>query len=232
MTTDTLKPAAALAATRNPVFPGESEEYAEAREQLLASEIEARRVLTRLAAQRKALPPGPLVDRDYRFRDADGRELGLIDLFGACDTLITYFWMYGPEREAPCPMCADTLAGMNGVARNVAQRAALKVIGRSPVPRQQEFARSRGWDDLEFVQTVDDEYARDTQALAANGDEYPSFIVYRREGDRVRVFYAAEMPAGAADLSPLWNILDHTPEGRGTDWHPKLDYEDAGCAAG
>jgi predicted dithiol-disulfide oxidoreductase (DUF899 family) len=23
---------------------------------------------------------------------------------------------------------------------------------------------------------------------------------------------------------PLWNILDLTPGGRGTDWYPKLDY--------
>jgi predicted dithiol-disulfide oxidoreductase (DUF899 family) len=27
---------------------------------------------------------------------------------------------------------------------------------------------------------------------------------------------------------PIWNIFDMTPEGRGEDWHPKLDYvEDA-----
>jgi predicted dithiol-disulfide oxidoreductase (DUF899 family) len=31
-------------------------------------------------------------------------------------------------------------------------------------------------------------------------------------------------PRGAPDLMPLWTILDTTPEGRGTDWYPKLDY--------
>jgi predicted dithiol-disulfide oxidoreductase (DUF899 family) len=31
-------------------------------------------------------------------------------------------------------------------------------------------------------------------------------------------------PRGAPDLMPLWNILDTTPEGRGTDWYPKLEY--------
>ena len=25
-------------------------------------------------------------------------------------------------------------------------------------------------------------------------------------------------------LWPLWNVLDLTPEGRGTDWYPKLSY--------
>lgn len=31
-------------------------------------------------------------------------------------------------------------------------------------------------------------------------------------------------PRGAPDLVPLWTILDATPEGRGGDWYPKLDY--------
>lgn len=236
MTTDSLQPAATLAAKRLPVFPGESADYAAARQHLLASEIEARRTLTALAAERHALPPGPFVEQNYRFRNAAGEECGLIDMFGDHDTLITYFWMYGPERDAPCPMCTDTLTGLNAVAVNVGQRATLKILGRSPVLRQQAFADTRGWRHLDFVETIGDVYARDTRALSPEGDEYPSFIVYRRDGDRVRLFYAAEMPVDAADpgqdprgptdLSPLWNVLDHTPEGRGTDWYPKLNYAD------
>jgi predicted dithiol-disulfide oxidoreductase (DUF899 family) len=31
-------------------------------------------------------------------------------------------------------------------------------------------------------------------------------------------------PHAAPDPTPLWNILDWTPGGRGTDWYPKLDY--------
>ena len=33
-----------------------------------------------------------------------------------------------------------------------------------------------------------------------------------------------EDPRGAPDLMPLWNFLDLTPGGRGTDWYPKLSY--------
>jgi len=35
-------------------------------------------------------------------------------------------------------------------------------------------------------------------------------------------------PRGAPDLMPLWTILDCTPEGRGTDWYPRLEYGGAG----
>ena len=30
----------------------------------------------------------------------------------------------------------------------------------------------------------------------------------------------------APDPTPLWNILDLTPGGRGVDWYPKLEYRD------
>ncbi|GMM94134.1 DUF899 family protein [Qipengyuania sp. MTN3-11] len=230
-----LKPAADLANLRNGLH-GESEAYAEARTALLTEEIEARRKLTRLARLRQALPPGPVVEKDYRFKDANGEEVGLVDLFGEHDTLVTYFWMYGPERERPCPMCTNFLGGANGNAADVKQRAAFKILGRSPVERQKAFALERGWRDLDFVQTVGDDFALDHGGLdPEKGWEFPAYTVFRKEaGGTVRYFYAAEMPAeaadpgqdprGAVDFAPLWNILDTTPEGRGTDWHPKLTY--------
>jgi predicted dithiol-disulfide oxidoreductase (DUF899 family) len=228
-----LTPADELAAKRTP-FPGESDDYAKAREALLAEEIEVRRHLTRVAAQRQALPPGPVVAKDYRFVDGNGDDVGLVDLFGEHDTLVTYFWMYGPQRERPCPMCTNWLGGVNGNARDVKQRAALKILGRSPVERQRAFAVERGWRDLDFVQTVGDDYADDLGLLDAEGNESPALVVYQRDGDSVRVSYAAEMPREAADpgqdprtapeIAPLWNLLDLTPEGRGTDWYPRVEY--------
>lgn len=228
-----LKPARDLARLHKPL-PGESDDYRRAREALMAEEIEVRRRLTRLAGQVQALPQGPEVTKDYRFMLADGAQVGLADLFGPHQTLITYFWMYGPERERPCPMCTNWLGGVNGNAADIRQRAALWILGRSPVDRQLAFARERGWQDLDFAQTVGDDYARDLDGLAEDGDEYPIFAVYRKDGDTVRFFYLAEMPfeaadpgqdpRGAVDIAPLWNILDLTPEGRGTDWYPKLEY--------
>lgn len=228
-----LKSAVELAEKRRPI-PGESAEYAEARKRLLAEEIEFRRHMTRLTEQRQALPPGPLVSKDYRFMDASGTESGLADLFGEHDTLITYFWMYGPQRERPCPMCTNWLGSVNGNATDVKQRAALKILGRSPVSRQQAFADERGWRHLDFLQIVGDDYARDLGVLTDEGDEYPALVVYRKDGGKVRIFYGAEMPAEAADpgqdprtapdIASLWNLLDLTPGGRGLDWYPKLNY--------
>src|SRR5689334_22502115 len=103
---EALKPARDMAEASKVRWPGESGEYRAARTALLAEEIELRRRIQRVAAQRRALPPGPAA-KDYRFLDEQGRELGLADLFGAHDTLFTYVWMYGPERARPCPMCTS-----------------------------------------------------------------------------------------------------------------------------
>ena len=228
---DKLIPAPDLAAKRRPLFAGERADYARARQALLAEEIEVRRHLSRVADQRGALPPGPVIEKDYRFLDAKGAELKLIDLFGPHDTLVTYFWMYGPERKRPCPMCTNFLGPLD--ANDIMQKVALKVLGRSPVARQLEFARERGWAALEFLQTVGDDYAGDQGLLTPDG-EFPSLVVFRRDGDTVRLFWAGEILGemadpnqdgrGAPDMAPLWNILDITPAGRDAKWYPKLDY--------
>ena len=229
-----LEPAADLASVATIPFPGASPAYERARRALLAEEIEFRRHMTRLVAQRRALPPGPVIARNYRFRDEQGFEVGLRELFGEKDTLVVYFWMYGPQRERPCPMCTNWLGAVNGNAADIKQRVALKVLGRSPVERQFAFAQERGWRDLDFVQTVGDDWAADLRLLRPDGSENPALIVFSRDGEEIRLFWASQMtaemadpgqdPRDAPDIAALWSVLDLTPGGRGRDWYPKLRY--------
>lgn len=227
-----LKPAAALAAASETRWSGESAAYREARTALLAEEIALRRQIQRVAEQRRALPPGP-VAKDYRFLDQHGRELGLADLFGQHDTLFTYLWMYGPERERPCPMCTSFVGSLDVPAPDIAQRLALAIVGRSPVDRQLAFARERGWNHLAFYQAIDDDFVRDTHWLHGS-EEWAQVLVWSRRDGEVRLFWAAEGgpetadpgfdPHLAPDPTPLWNVLDWTPAGRPVGWYPKLAY--------
>ncbi len=230
--TQTLAPAAELAAKGSQPYANESAEYRQARVKLLAEEIELRRQIQRVAQHRRELPPGP-VARDYRFLDKDGKEVRLIDLFGEHDTLFTYFWMYGPERERPCPMCTSFVGSLDTPAPDIEQRVAMAIVGRSTVARQLAFAQERGWTHLNFYQLVGDDFAIDYHGLN-DGDEGAMVHVWQRDGDKVRLFWAPEGgeetadpgfdPHLAPDPTPLWNILDWTPEGRGKDWYPKLEY--------
>jgi len=227
-----LRPAAELAREVRQPYPNDSMDYAAARTALLAEEIELRRHIERVAAMRRALPPGGEIARDYAVRDENGATLHFSDLFGAHDTLLTYFWMYGPERARPCPMCTAFLGSMDIPARDITQNLSIAILGRSPVERQLAFARERGWRNLKFYQ-VEDDFARTYRGLAPNGDEWPALDIWVKQDGKVTHFWGAEMggtqdpgqdPRLAPDPVPLWNILDLTPAGRGTDWYPSLDY--------
>jgi predicted dithiol-disulfide oxidoreductase (DUF899 family) len=67
-----------------------------------------------------------------------------------------------------------------------------------------------------------------------NGWEVPALNVFTCRDGTIRHFWSGEMtaatvdpgqdPRGAPDPASLWMVLDCTPEGRGADWYPKLEY--------
>jgi len=188
-----LKPAAELAAKASKPYPGDSDAYRTAHMALLTDEIELRRHIERVAAQRRALPLGGAPPRAYVFTDENETTVRLADLFGDHDTLVTYFWMYGPQRKRPCPMCSSFLGSLDVPARDLAQRVALAVIGRSPVSRQPAFARERGWRNLKFYATTNDDFPCDYRGLAPNGEEWPALDVWIKRVGVVHHFWGAEM---------------------------------------
>jgi predicted dithiol-disulfide oxidoreductase (DUF899 family) len=235
MTGPTLVPATELA-QRNPMrFPNESEAYRRARQALLAEEIELRRHIERVAEQRRALPPGGEVNGDYRFQGERG-PVDFAGLFGDRQTLVVYSWMFGPQRARPCPRCTSLLGAWDGEARDMEQRVALAVVARSPIERLADFKRERGWRQLRLYSDVDGRFSRDYFGMAADGSDgdEAAFNVFTRRDGVIRHFWSGEMgfesadpgqdPRGAPDLMPLWTVLDCTPEGRGIDWYPSLDY--------
>jgi predicted dithiol-disulfide oxidoreductase (DUF899 family) len=226
-----LKPASELAKKNGVRFPNESNEYRLARNVLLAEEIELRRHIERVAEQRRALPPGGPVSKPYSFEGENGPTV-LSGLFGDKQTLAIYSYMFGPKRERPCPMCTSLLSAWDGEAADVEQRIALVVVARSPMGRLVAFKKERGWRGLKLYSDVSGDYTRDY--VSADDADVPAFNVFTRRDGTIRHFWSGEMgsatadpgqdPRGAPDLMPLWTILDSTPEGRGTDWYPKLEY--------
>lgn len=226
-----LRSAVELAKRNGVRFPNESDAYRRARDALLAEEIELRRHIERVAEQRRSLPPGGQVTKDYRF-DGENGPTTFAGLFGDKQTLVTYSYMFGPQRERPCPMCTSLLSAWDGEAADVGQRVALAVIARSPIERLLTFKKERGWRHLKLYSDVSGDYTRDY--VNADDADVPAFNVFTRRDGTIRHFWSGEMgfetadpgqdPRGAPDLMPLWTILDTTPEGRGTDWYPKLEY--------
>src|SRR6185295_9221766 len=234
-------------------FPNESAEYRKARNALLEDEMELRRQVEKVAARRRTLPPGGAVSQDYAFegQGADGKPatVKFSELFApGKNALAIYSFMFGPERERPCPGCTHFLDGLDGATRHINQRVNLVVVAKSPLPRLLAFAKERGWRWLRLLSTADSAYARDyfgdstalpvavrKQQEFKAGEEWdmPMLNVFRREGNVIRHFWGCELlyvpPEPGQEyrhndlLDPLWNMFDLLPEGRG-DFEPKLSY--------
>ncbi len=214
-------------------FPNESPAYRAARNKLLAEEIALRRQTEKVAALRRALPQGGEVPEDYVFEDADG-EVRFSQLFVTGNSLVAYSFMFGPKMKEPCPMCTSMLDALNGNAVHITQRVNLVVIAKSPIERILAFAGSRGWNRLRLLSSERNSYNRDYHGEDEQGGQMPMLNVFTKKDGALRHFYATEMMFGTADpgqnerhidpLWPLWNVLDLTPEGRGSDWYPRLSY--------
>jgi predicted dithiol-disulfide oxidoreductase (DUF899 family) len=234
-------------------FPDESADYRQARNALLDAEIELRRQIERVAAQRRALPPGGEVPTDYVFERLGANlmpeKVKLSELFGDHPSILLYSFMYGPERANPCPGCTHLLDGLDGGARHAQQRMPIYVVAKSPIARLVALAKSRGWDSLVMLSTAgntfDADYHGDTSKLSPamraergyeDGKDWdePIFNVFRKDGDTIRHFWASELTFAPEDpgqhhrmgdlVDPVWGLLDMAPEGRG-DFFPKLGYD-------
>ena len=169
--------------------------------------------------------------REYRFEGEDG-PVTLADLFGERETLVVYSYMFGSARTNPCPMCTSFMASFAAKIPDVTQRVALAFVARSPIARLLEARAARGWSRLPVYSDSAGDYTRD-YASAADAD-VPAYTVFTRRDGTIRHFWSEEMsgemadpgqdPRGAAQMDPLWILLDTTPEGRGTDWYPRLSY--------
>ncbi|MEN3279096.1 MAG: hypothetical protein V7607_236 [Solirubrobacteraceae bacterium] len=216
-------------------LPGESAQYRAARDRLLEAEVELRRQTEAVAAMRRELPPGGVVPQDYVF-DEDGREVAFSDLFGDHGTLVIYSFMFprSLDDDMPCPACTSILDSLDGAARHLVQRVALAVVAKAPSPRIRAYAHQRGWSHLRLLSSAANDYNRDYNAEGSDGSQAPIFNVFSRRAGEIRHFWGSELMSAPTEegqeprhvdfIWPVWNVLDTTPEGRGTDWSLQREY--------
>jgi len=198
-------------------FPGESAEYREARNRLLDQEVELRRRMEAVSAQRRELPPGGEVPEDYAFRgeDPDGKpaEVRLSELFApGKDSLAIYSFMFprdpeddaaGPVRETetaklpllegPCPSCTALLDQLDGAVEHATQHLGFAVVAKAPLERVLTFGRERGWRRLRLLSSEGNTYNRDYLAETPEGIQRPMLNVFHRDGKTIRHFWGAEL---------------------------------------
>ena len=226
-------------------FPGETDEYRSARNELLETEIELRRQTEAVAAQRRGLPLGGEVPTDYGFEESTGdthstRTVRLSELFeDGKDTLLLYSFMFIPGEagiplEAGCPSCTSIIDALDGEAPHIMQRVSFAVAAKVPIQQFREHARSRGWRNIRLLSSAKTTYNHDYHAEAPDGRQDPMATVFVRRDGKIHHFWSSELYYAPTDpgqdprhvdfMWPLWSVLDVTPEGRGSDWGPQLAY--------
>jgi predicted dithiol-disulfide oxidoreductase (DUF899 family) len=218
----------------------ESADYLARREDLRLAEIELMRHRERVAQLRRELPQGTIV-QDYRFQegpsdldtgDTPVTSVRLSDLFTQPGrSLIIYHLMFGKLQTSPCPMCTMWIDGFNGVAQHLAQNVDFAIAAAADPVALRAHARNRGWRNLRLLSCGDSSFKYDLGSEDADGNQDSTISVFTRDSQgTLRHVYTAH-PRMAEDvdqrgldlLTPVWNMLDLTPEGRG-EWYPELGY--------
>jgi predicted dithiol-disulfide oxidoreductase (DUF899 family) len=225
-------------------MPGESEEYRRRRDELLAAEIALKDQRERVAELRRSLPLGGRVREDYRFLEgpadladdspAGFRETRLSELFApGKDELIVIHFMFGGAQKNPCKMCNMWADGYDAVAPHVGDKVNFALIAKAELPRLREWARGRGWTRLRLLSSHGNTFNRDYHAEEEGEGQRPGVSVFvRRPGGEIHHSYTTEAAYGPGhhrgiDLySPVWNLFDLLPGGRGS-WMPSYSYEPA-----
>ena len=231
------------------VFPGESDEYRQARQDLFAAEVALRDQIERVAAMRRALPVGKRMP-DYVFREgpadlarndpAEFRDVRLSELFDdGRDTLIVDHLMFGPNDEVPCVMCSMWADGYNAVAPHVRRQASFVVVAKTELGALRDWARRRGWDQIRLLSSHDNTFNRDLRMEQEDGSQMAGLSVFNRDADGTvyhRYTVDAEFDGDSRDsdlyvgenrgidlYTPVWHLLDLLPQGRG-EWYPDHSY--------
>ena len=220
-------------------LPNESPEYLSKREELRHAEIELMEQRERVAALRRELPPGAIL-QDYEFIEGpasldggdEAKRVRLSELFTAPNrSLVIYQFMYGKKQTTACPMCTAWIDCYNGIAHHLAQTVDLAIVAAADLPVLRAFARKRGWDKLRLLSAGESTFKYDLGSEDREGNQDSTISVFTRDTDgTLRHFYSGHPwladdinERGIDELIPIWNVLDLTPQGRGT-WYASLDY--------
>ncbi len=175
---------------------GTRQEWAAARQELLAREKEHTRLGDELARRRRELP-WVRVEKEYVFDTDDGPRT-LAELFDDRNQLVVYHFMFGPSYQAGCPTCSSIADGVNGVVPHLnARDVTMLFVSQAPLEKLQGYKRRMGW-SFHIVG-----YLTESQGFSVfvldNGSVYHSYSTGAR---------------GVEFLMGYYGILDRAPKGR------------------
>ena len=188
------------------------QEWAAAREQLLAKEKELTRARDALAAERRRMPWQP-VEKAYAF-DGPAGKASLVDLFDGRRQLVVYRFFFEPGvanwPESGCPGCSFLADQVAHLAHLNARDTTLVFISRAPQADIERYKARMGWDMPWY--TLTDDFDADFGV-----GEWHGTNAFLRDGDKVFRTYFVDSRGDEA-MGSTWSYLDITALGRQEEW--------------
>ena len=207
-----------------------SDEWIEARKQLLIKEKEFTHLRDQLNQLRRELP-WEAVSKQYVFDGPDGKQT-LAELFDGRSQLVVYHFMFGPQWEAGCPHCSHWADSFNGIIVHLNHRdVSMVAVSRAPYSNLAAYKKRMGW-TFKWVSSSGTDFNFDyrvsfTPEEIAGKKTFYNYAIQEqdspeREGVSVffkdtagRMFHTYSTYARGIDLLSVdYNYLDLVPKGR------------------
>jgi predicted dithiol-disulfide oxidoreductase (DUF899 family) len=220
------------------------DEWAAARQELLAREKEHTRQADELARRRRELP-WVRIEKEYRFETADGPRT-LAELFDGRSQLLVYHFMFGPSYEAGCPTCSSMADTVDGALPHLhARDVTMLFVSQAPIATLQAYLRRMCWImpwvsagdggfnvDMGYSRSLEQTREAIAPMLEAGAPQGVAFNArasgtdvtgYLTEGPGFSVFYKEDgdvyqtystTARGLEFLMGYYAILDRAPKGR------------------
>ena len=230
---------------------GTSDEWLDARLELLKAEKELTRLNDDLAQKRRELP-WVRIDKEYRFDTEEGIGT-LADLFHGRSQLVVYHFMFGPDWEEGCPSCSSVADGFDETHLHLQNHdVAFTAISRASLDKLCSYRERMRW-SFPWASSARSDFNFDfnvsfTEESVAKGGSYnfrplegwqvnpknlpfegPGMSAFALEDGVVYHTYSA-YARGVDALWSMWQWLDRAPFGRNQDdmsWFQRHDQYDA-----
>jgi predicted dithiol-disulfide oxidoreductase (DUF899 family) len=207
-----------------------SDQWNDARKQLLIREKEFTQLRDELSQQRRDLP-WEVVAKEYWFEGPTGK-LALAELFNRRSQLIVYHFMFAPDWDEGCPSCSFWADNFNGIDIHLKHRdVSFVAVSRAPWQKLAAYRQRMGW-TFDWFSSFGTEFNHDygasfTPEELTNGKAYYNYTWQKPPGPEVvgisvfykeidgTLFHSYSCYARGVDMmNGAYNYIDLTPKGR------------------
>jgi predicted dithiol-disulfide oxidoreductase (DUF899 family) len=157
--------------------------------------------------------------QDYVFKDTEGKEIRLMDLFGEQEELIVIHNM-----GKSCPYCTLWADGFSSSTPHIQDRCAFALTSPNDYETMRDFAKDRDW-KFSYYSAFESSFTEDMGFSFVDENEkkrfWPGFTSFLKKDNKV--YRVACDTFGPGDFfSPIWGMIDmlHHSE---KEWHPKFN---------